>query len=112
MKEYLNRAMDENRTGTSQRVKWFADYFPRAAELIVKTLGAKPFHIRGPLNTSVLDSTLCTIIDNLDKAPADLQQRYGELVKDEEFKKATFYGTSDVNVLHSRFEVAHRYLIS
>lgn len=111
MKEYLNRAMDDNRSGTSQRVKWFSERFARATELVVSKLGPKPFHIRGPLNSSALDSVLCTIIENLDKVPADLVDRFSKLIKDDDFKKSTFSGTSDVTVLQARFEAAHKYLI-
>lgn len=111
MKEFMNVAMDNNSSGTSQRVKWFAERFTQATKLVVEKLGPKPFHIRGPLNSSALDSVLCTVIENLDKLPADFGERYKKLKADDDFRKATFYGTSDVVVLQTRFKVAHKYLI-
>lgn len=111
MKEYLNRAMDDNRSGVTQRAKWFSERFARATELIVSKLGKKPFHIRGPLNSSALDSVFCTIVENLDNIPVDLKERYANLVKDEEFRQATFFSTSDVTVLQTRFKAAYKYLI-
>lgn len=56
MKEYLNLHMRKNRKGKSREVKLFSEQFLQTCELIIKKLGNKPFHIRGPLNTSVLDS--------------------------------------------------------
>lgn len=111
MKEYLNVAMDLNSSGATQRVKWFAERFAQATKLVVEKLGSKPFHIRGPLNSSALDSVLCTIIENLDKLPADLGERYKQLKADEHFSSATFYGTSDVVVLQTRFKAAYTYLV-
>jgi hypothetical protein len=111
MKEFLNVAMDRNKSGETARVKWFVERFARAAKLVVKQLGAKPFHIRGPLNSSALDSVMCTVIEYLDKLPADLGARFGVLVKDDNFRQATFYGTSDVTALKTRFELARHHLV-
>lgn len=111
MKEYLNVAMDQNSSGTTQKVKWFADRFTHTTKLIVEKLGPKPFHIRGPLNSSALDSVLCTILENLEKMPNNLGERYEQLKSDEFFSNATFYGTSDVGVVHTRFKAAYNYLV-
>jgi hypothetical protein len=111
MKEYLNVAMSKNQSGSTPRVKWFSERFSRGTELVVRALGSKPFHIRGPLNSSALDSVLCTVIENIDKVPNDLADRFAQLKNDKEFRDATFYGTSDVSVLQTRFKAAEKYLI-
>lgn len=77
----------------------------------MEKLGPKPFHIRGPLNSSALDSVLCTILENLEKMPNNLGERYEQLKSDEFFSNATFYGTSDVGVVHTRFKAAYNYLV-
>lgn len=111
MKEYLNIAMQSNRDGKSQRVRQFISKFPKAAKIIVDKLGEKPFHVRGPLNTSVLDSVFCTILDNADKMPTDINKKYKKLVSNESFKEATYYGTSDAIVLKKRFNLAQATLV-
>jgi len=111
MKEFLNKTMDRERAGTSQRIQKFLKHFPEATAMIVEKLGAKPFHVRGPLNTSALDSIFCTILDNLDKLPSNLAERFKNLLKDEDFTQATFHSTSDAVVVKRRFEKAHEYLI-
>jgi hypothetical protein len=111
MKEFLNTTMEKERLGKSQRVEQFTLAFPKAAKVIVEGLGPKPFHVRGPLNTSVLDAVFCTIMDNLPRIPQDWPERYGRLVKDQDFLQHTFSGTSDVLVVTERFRMAHKYLL-
>lgn len=112
MKEFLNVAMERNRTGATAAVKQFSGKFSDAVALVVKHLGAKPFHIRGPLNTAAMDSVLCTVIGNIDRVPPDLDKRYAALKEDATFQNATFYGTSDVATVDARFEAADTYLFS
>lgn len=111
MKQFLNTSMDIHKDGNSEKVINFKVAFPKAAELICSKLGNKPFHVRGPLNSAALDSVFCIILDNLDNIPDDIQDRYKKLVKDPIFIEATYYGTSDVSVLHSRFKAAKLFLI-
>ncbi|MBF0485134.1 MAG: DUF262 domain-containing protein [Candidatus Omnitrophica bacterium] len=112
MKEFINKTMDKERTGSSQRIKKFVNDFPKTTEIILEKFDLKPFHVRGPLNTSALDSIFCTILDNLNKLPDDLSDRYKKLLKDDQFIQATYYSTSDPVVVKQRFEKAHEYLIA
>ena len=111
MKEFLNLNMLRNQRATSTRFKKFLHIFPRATNLVAKKLGKKPFHVRGPLNSSALDSVLAIIVENFDKLPKDIDRRYEKLLKDEDFHEATYYGTSDIVVLQKRFEIATKCLL-
>jgi len=111
MKEYLNINMEKDRDGISGRVKRFVTLFPKATAIIIAQLGDKPFHARGPLNSAILDSVFCTILDHLDKVPANLKDRYKELLGDSVYKEATFSSTSDASVLKKRFKLVHSCLI-
>lgn len=110
MKEFLNRTMQRDRTGSSPKVTQFKRDFPQAAELIVNSFGKKPFHIRGPLNASALDAVFATILMNMDAIPSDLTERYASLRKDREFGTTTAYSTSDRAVVLRRFEVVRTHL--
>ena len=110
MKEFLNKTMKKEQAGTSLQVSRFAENFPKAVECVVNKLGVRPFHVRGPLNSSALDAVLCVIVKNLDRIPDDLSERWLTLQADEVFSEATYYGTSDVAVLRARFERAWKIL--
>ncbi len=111
MKEFLNRCMKSERNANSERVVAFKDRFGKACDFLVKTLGSKPFHVRGPLNSSVLDSTLCVVMENFENIPHDFAERWAALLKDDDYRNATFYGTSDQAVVVSRFNRAKNVLI-
>ena len=112
MKEFLNRTMNSEQSGTSARVQRFKRDFPKAARIIIEEIGDKPFHVRGPLNTSVLDAVFCTVIDNLNRIPKDLGERFRALIADKDFQQATYYSTSDVTVVKARFTKAQKLLIA
>lgn len=111
MKEFLNNVMRNEKAGTSPRVERFIKNFPKAAQVIVEKLGNKPFHVRGPLNTATLEAVFCTVLNNLGKCPADLNKRYKLLLDNEHFVHATYYSTSDVLNLKTRFTEAKKFLI-
>lgn len=111
MKEFMNKAMKANRKADSKRFKSFAKLFPRVTQLIVKKLGEKPFHLKGPLNASALDSVFCTILNNVESLPNNLQKRFSKLKADDGFDLSTYESTSDKKVLQKRFSYAKSFLI-
>jgi len=111
MKDFLNKEMKKYRKGKSSQVERFIKLFPKTAQSVVAHLGEKPFHVRGPLNTSVLDSVFCTLMDNVDDIAPDLKLRFEQLKKDKDFVIQTTTGTTDTNTLRHRFELVKKYLI-
>lgn len=111
MKEYLNVAMKNNKMGASRRVAKFAADFKQAAKIAHRELGKKPFHLRGPLNTAVLDCVLGTILANRSQLRKDWPKRLEKLVAIPEFISATTAATADENSVKSRFELAEKYLL-
>lgn len=111
MKEYLNLAMKNNKKATSKRIAKFAGEFKQAARIISSELGAKPFHVRGPLNTAVLDCVLGTIIAHRTRLRKDWPKRFEKLKTLAEFKAATTAATTDENSVKGRFALAEEYLL-
>ncbi len=111
MKIFLNNAMDQNRQASSKEIKRFQNRFSKTVEIIVEKLGNKPFHVRGPLNTSVLDSVFCTVLSNINHLPNDLKARFEKLLNDSGFDDCTRTGTTDTKILHARFDKAKTFLI-
>jgi len=109
MKEYLNVKMDNYKNAKHERVIRFQNLFPDICKKVINDLGAKPFHVRGPLNSSVLDSVMCTLLESRNH-PNNLSQRFNQLKLNPDYEKTTYYGTSDEKVLKQRFKLAKEYL--
>ncbi len=113
MKEFLNRAMKKHQQGETKKVQSFFELFPKVAHMIVSSLGESPFHLRGPLNVSVLDSVMCVLLENYPKIdPANLRQRFDKLVQTKQFETFTQIGTTDTKTLQDRMELVRKYLVA
>lgn len=76
----------------------------------MESLGEKPFHIRGPLNSSVLDATMIAILENKGNASADLADRYRKLISHKAFEERTRTSTTDTITVRDRIRDAKKYL--
>jgi hypothetical protein len=111
MKEFLNKTMRKNQNCDTDDIKLFRDLFPKVTEMIVEDLGEKPFHIRGPLSTSALDSVMGVILQNYDHIPNDLGDRYGRLIEHNKFIEYTTLATTDASIVKDRFKLVRKILI-
>jgi len=108
MKEFLNKTMDSHKEGNSKEVQHFIDLFPRAAKYIISQLGMKPFHVRGPLNTSTLDAVFYVVLTYFEKMPLDFKDRYNLLINHDDFEALTTIGTTDYSVVSARLKLAQK----
>jgi uncharacterized protein with ParB-like and HNH nuclease domain len=112
MKEFLNRAMKRHEQGDSKKVEKFFDIFPKVTKRIVSVLGEKPFHLRGPLNVSALDSVMCVLVESFSKTNVNqLESRFEALVADDEFLRVTQLGTTDTKTLQDRVALVRSHLL-
>jgi len=111
MKEFLGKRMKEHRRATSAEVAMFKIDFLAMADRIFDTLGERPFHLRGRLNSSALDSVFATLINAKNNLPKDLAARFEALKGDSAFTMTTILSTSDNSVLQKRFALAKEFLI-
>lgn len=112
MKEFLNKSMKKHRNGDTEKYKRFVDFFPKVTELIVSKLGEKPFHLRGPINISALDSTICTLLENINAIDSTkLTENFNELKNESKFEGLTLNSTTDTNVIQERFKLVKGYLV-
>jgi uncharacterized protein with ParB-like and HNH nuclease domain len=112
MKEFLNKAMKKHRKGDTKEIEKFQNLFPLLTKLIIETLGEKPFHIRGRLNTSALDSVMSLLMQNYKDIPDDLGKRYAKLIADPKFVTLTTIGTTDTSTVKERYKILRKYLLS
>lgn len=113
MKEFLNAAMKRHIEGKGKKADLFFATFPKVTELVVSALGEKPFHLRGPLNTSALDAVMCVLIEHPNKLKADeLAARYNALLMLPDFRDLTLLATTDTKTLRTRVHLAREMLLA
>jgi uncharacterized protein with ParB-like and HNH nuclease domain len=112
MKEFLNRTMKRHAEGNSKKVKNFFDVFPKVTKRIVTALGKRPFHFRGPLNVSALDSVMCVLVENYSKIDeGQLKSGFESLLENEKFLRVTQLGTTDTKTLQERVAIVRTHLL-
>lgn len=112
MKEFLNVTMAGNQNAGTKEAELFCTRFPMVTALITDLLPEKPFHLRGPLNTSALDSIFCTLLTYFDRLDIDkLPERFSQLISSDEFEHLSTTGTTDVATIKGRFGIAEKFLL-
>ena len=113
MKEFLNKAMKHHDNGDTKKANKFFSIFQKVTKLVATELGEKPFHLRGRLNVSALDSVMCVLVENYSKvSPEKLADRYAGLVQNDDFsKRLTQLGTTDTKALQERVALVREYLV-
>ena len=113
MKEFLNVAMKKHKGADTKKAKTFFEAFPAVMAQVVDALGIKPFHLRGPVNVSALDSVLSVIIENYKElADIDLKARYQALLDDDEFVEYTRINTTDTKTVRDRIVKVKEHLLA
>jgi uncharacterized protein with ParB-like and HNH nuclease domain len=110
MKDFLSSFMKRNRNPSEKMIEHERERFQKTCDLILKTLGEKPFNPRGALNASVFDSVFLAFSKHLDSFPKDIKERYDRLKADEDFNKFTRSSTTNEEVVKGRLEKAEEIL--
>lgn len=112
MKEFLNIAMKKHNSGTSKKVTNFFDAFGKVTELVVQAVGPKPFHLRGPINVSALDSVMCVLIENYKRIGSiNIKEKYTALKNDASFDELTRINTTDTKTVKDRIAKVKEYIL-
>ena len=90
----------------------FFEVFPKVTKRVVEEIGGKPFHLRGPLNVSALDSVMAVLIQNYSKLESiDFKNSFSELLKDENFDEYTRINTTDTKTVRDRCKIVKEFLV-
>ncbi|NDV26896.1 DUF262 domain-containing protein [Desulfovibrio sp. JC010] len=111
MKEFLNKAMKRHRNAGSEIVSRFEKCFYDVTAEIVEHLGEKPFHVRGPLNGSVLESVMTWCLLNYDDYDGEIKKSFKEMKTDPSFAPLTTKGTTDTNTVAQRYALVNKYFL-
>ncbi|WP_444551205.1 hypothetical protein [Brucella vulpis] len=103
MKEFLNQAMRRNRSGDTEVFQKFLGSFSSTCESIVRALGEKPFHVRGPLNLAAIDGFMA-IVMRRNPSIEKIKCSHEKLMSDENYKQDIFFNTSDGTVIKDRMK--------
>jgi uncharacterized protein with ParB-like and HNH nuclease domain len=108
MKEFLNKYMAANQNASKEWLATLSKRFKETSHLIIEKLGEKPFRPFGPINTSMLDSIFAVLMDNFEKAPSDLSERYKNLLSQNLFVR---FGTNSTRAVKDRLREVKSILI-
>lgn len=112
MKEFLNKAMKKHDSGATKKVNSFMAVFSKVTESLVNSMGYKPFHLRGPLNVSALDSVMSVLIEHNKRVDfSGLKKKYSELLEDDKFDEYTRINTADTKTVRDRINKVKEYLV-
>jgi hypothetical protein len=111
MKDFLSRFMHKNRQLGEIVYKQFRELFVATCTAVKASLGERPFHIRRGLNSAVFDSVMVSFAHHLNAIPADIGDRYKQLIEDKTgFLTKVSAGTTDEEVLKDRIRLANQQL--
>ena len=111
MKDFLSKFMNKNRELGGTVYGQFRTLFSATCAAVTKALGDRPFHIRRGLNSAVFDCVMVSFAHHLDAIPADIGERYKQLIEDKTgFLTKVSAGTTDEEVLKDRMRLANERL--
>lgn len=107
LKDYMSKFMRLNRNPTDEILLQLGELFMKTCDLVVSTLGNKPFHIKRGLNTAVYDCVMVAFAHMVDKpVPSNISERYQYLLEFLEKNKLVSTATTDNEVVTKRFAAA------
>lgn len=111
MKQFLTDFMKDNSKNDLESQS-AVKRFNGLCEVLLSTVGGKPFHLKGRLNYAALDSVFGTLLRvDVGNLPGNLSERFQALLVHPEFEKGVSINTSDVSCVKARFDIANTILL-
>ena len=112
MREFLNEFTRDNRNLDDRLGSQFKKEFLDSVEVVYETLGKRAFRPQYSLNAAVFDAVMVGLAKRLKRgpltAPEDLKTAYNKLLRNSSFENAYSRGTSDIENVQSRFQLAEK----
>ena len=110
MKKFLNDYMDKNRSLETNARQEINQAFLPTIELIDSALGRKAFRPTAALNAAVFDAVMVATAKRLERgaiaSQGEFEEKYDELLGNDEFISFTRSGTTDVVRVRRRLDLA------
>ena len=107
MRQFISDFMAKHKNDTNPTT--LEHTFTDCVAQIAQALGPRPFHIRRGINVAVCDAVMVAFAQSR-SLPSDISERYEKLKKHPNFIAATSGGTTDVNNVHERIQLAKKIL--
>lgn len=106
MKDFLTAFMKHHRNPTEAEITRMKGLFEDTVNRVHESLGKRPFSPRAGLNAAIFDSIMVAFALNPKKSPKDLGKKYKALLDNEAFKSYVTSGTTDVDSVKHRIQLA------
>jgi len=110
MKDFMSGFMKRHQWSTDNAP--FHSTFHKAVPSVLRCLGERPFHVRKGLNAAVLDSVMVAFATADAEPPSNIKTRYKQLLRHDRYAQAITSGTTDVEAVMDRIELATRILFA
>lgn len=111
LKDFMSTFMRLNRNPDTNTQQKLEDIFKNTCDIVVESIGEKPFHIKRGINAAVYDCVMVSFANNLNKSiPSDIVERYESLIEYLEENKLVTSATTNKETVINRFAAANRYL--
>ena len=107
MKEFITSFMARHQW--EEETQGYRSVFTDTVQRVVDSLGTRPFHVRRGINVAVFDSVMVAFAKSA-STPPDIAERYQALKVNPSFVDATTAGTTDVDTVRERLELARQVL--
>lgn len=110
MKDFLSEYMRKHKSDTDDKIFNYTNLFIETSEIVKRTLGDKPFHIRKGLNVAAFDCVFVAFAKNRRNIPPNIIEHYEKLKNDKNFQDLIISGTTDELVVRDRLILTEKIL--
>lgn len=110
IKDFMSNFMAEHQNATPELLNEFKEIFINVCNLVLSTIGEKPFHIWSGLNVAAYDSVFTILSHSLNQDHSNLAEQFEELKRDENFVIGVRGATADESIVEMRMALAKQYL--
>ena len=103
MKKFISDYMGRHQREANPQE--YQHIFLDSAQRVVNSLGQRPFHVRRGINVAVYDATMVAFAKS-GSTPPNISERYKTLLANDRFITATTSGTTAVDIVRERLELA------
>jgi hypothetical protein len=111
MNSFLSDFMSRKRNPSDKELESMKELFLETIYFIEKKIGISAFRPRRNLNIAAFDSIMYTVAKYKENLKVDIDKQILNLFRDLDYSLSISEGTTDPEVIKTRFDIAKRYLV-